>query len=291
MLTPPTSNQIVTRFAPSPTGYLHIGHAYSAILAFRAAESLGGRFLLRIEDIDQERSRPEFVDAIFEDLVWLGLEWGAPVRHQSDHFDEYRAILETLDAAGLLYPCFCSRKDILAEIALADAAPQGPEGPVYPGICRRLAEGERRRRVAAGEPHAIRLDVVAASAATGDLEWLDRRGGIQAAKPEIFGDVVLARRDTPSSYHLAVSLDDHVQGINLVVRGKDLFASTHVHRLLQALLGLSTPIYDHHDLLTDASGRRYAKRNRSLTIRSLRQAGKSPTEVKVLAGLSAEIQT
>lgn len=291
MLAPPTSNQIVTRFAPSPTGYLHIGHAYSATLAFRAAQSLGGRFLLRIEDIDQERSRPEFVDAIFEDLVWLGLEWGAPVRHQSEHFDEYRAILDTLDAAGLLYPCFCSRKDILAEIAHAGAAPKGPEGPVYPGICRRLAEGERRRRVAAGEPHAIRLDVVAARAATGDLEWLDRRGGIQAAKPEIFGDVVLARRDTPVSYHLAVSLDDHVQGVNLVVRGKDLFASTHVHRLLQALLGLSTPIYDHHELLTDASGRRYAKRNRSLTIRSLRQAGKSPTEVKVLAGLSVEIQT
>lgn len=277
---PPPTRPPVTRFAPSPTGHLHLGHAYSALLAFRAARDGGGRFILRIEDIDATRCRPEFEAAIYEDMGWLGLGWEEPVRRQSEHMADYRAALETLEGEGLLYPCFCSRADIAREIASAAHAPHGPDGPVYPGTCRRLAAAERARRIAAGEPHAWRLDMAAATARTGPLAWEDDGHGRVAAAPETFGDVVLARKDTPASYHLAVTLDDHIQGITLVTRGRDLFAATHVHRLLQALLGLDTPAYRHHPLLLDEEGRRFAKRDHALTLRALREAGHTPDDVR-----------
>ncbi len=270
----------VTRFAPSPTGYLHLGHAYSALFAVEQARQAGGRFLLRIEDIDRSRCRPEFEDAIHEDLAWLGLEWETPVRRQSDHLDDYAAVLDKLTGLGLLYPCFCTRKDIQREIAGADNAPHGPDGPVYPGICRNLSATERKQRIAEDQPHALRLDVAAALRQTGRLDWLDREAGTVEARPEIFGDVVLARKDTPTSYHLAVTLDDHLQGVTLVTRGTDLFEATHIHRLLQALLSLDTPAYHHHPLLLGTDGKRFAKRDRSLTLRSLRESGGTAEDVR-----------
>ena len=274
----------VTRFAPSPTGLLHLGHAHSALLAARLAAESDGIFLLRIEDIDAGRCRPEFTEAIFEDLAWLGLDWPRPVRRQSEHFDEYRAALARLDQRGLLYPCFCTRRDIETEIAGAGHAPHGPDGPLYPGTCRALPAAERARRLDSGQSHALRLDLGAAMAVTGPLFWRDRDHREVAAEPALFGDVVLARKDVPTSYHLAVTLDDAVQGVTLVSRGEDLFAATHVHRLLQQLLDLPVPDYAHHRLLTDANGRRYAKRDRALTLRSLREAGHSASAVRAMAG-------
>ncbi|BAE53116.1 tRNA glutamyl-Q(34) synthetase GluQRS [Paramagnetospirillum magneticum] len=274
----------ITRFAPSPTGELHLGHAHSALFAFAAAKAAGGRFLLRIEDIDRTRCRPEFTQGIFTDLGWLGLDWERPVRVQSEHFDEYRAALDRLEGMGLLYPCFCTRKDIAREVEGAGHAPHGPDGPLYPGHCRHLSVAERRERREAGQAFALRLDVAAAAARVGPLAWHDRAQGEQTAQPELFGDVVLARKDIPASYHLAVTVDDALQGVTLVTRGQDLFEATHVHRLLQALLGLPVPGYLHHRLLTDPSGRRYAKRDRSLTLRALREAGRTPDEVRSLAG-------
>jgi glutamyl-Q tRNA(Asp) synthetase len=271
-----------TRFAPSPTGYLHLGHAHAALFAARAAGT-GGRFILRIEDIDRARCRPEFAEAIFADLAWLGLRWERPVRKQSEHFAEYRAALEKLQGRGLLYPCFCTRAEIKAEIARAGAAPHGPDGPVYPGACRGLSAAERDRRIAAGRPYALRLDMARASAEAGALAWRDRARGEVAVRPETFGDVVLARKELPASYHLCVVLDDAVQGVTLVTRGEDLFASTHIHRLLQALLGLATPDYHHHGLIRDAAGRRLAKREDAPTIRALRELGRSPAEVRAMA--------
>jgi len=271
---------IVTRFAPSPTGLLHLGHAYSALFT---AER-GGRFLLRIEDIDKGRCRDEFEAAIFEDLTWLGLIWEIPVRRQSDHMDDYARALQRLDAMDLLYPCFCTRKDIQAEIDAAGNAPHGPDGPLYPGICRTMDGRERAERLAAGEAHALRLKTDAAQHQAGALTWHDADDGVQTAQPEVFGDIVLARKDTPTSYHLAVTVDDHLQGVTLVTRGNDLFAASHVHRLLQALLDLDTPAYHHHRLLTGADGKRFAKRDKSLTLQSLRAAGKTPGEVRALAG-------
>lgn len=276
--------EIVTRFAPSPTGFLHLGHAHSALVGWRAARAAGGRFLLRIEDIDRTRCRREFTDAILEDLAWLGLDWDGEVRVQSEHIADYRAALDRLAAQGLLYPCFCSRAAIKAEMARADAAPHGAEGPLYPGTCRVLAPEERERRIAAGEGFALRLDVTKALALTGALSWLDESAGCVAADPLAHGDVVLARKDTPTSYHLAVTVDDALQGVTLVTRGEDLFAATHIHRLLQALLDLPMPRYRHHRLLVDASGRRYAKRDRALTLRALREAGRAPEEVRAMAG-------
>ncbi len=276
--------QTVTRFAPSPTGHLHLGHAYSALFADACALKDGGRFLLRIEDIDRTRCRPEFVDAILEDLTWLGLRWEEPVRRQSEHFADYRAALDRLERQELLYPCFCTRADIQREIAAAGGAPHGPEGVLYPGTCRGLDAAERARRIAAGAPYALRLDVARAAARTGRLSWRDLDRGTIEAAPRAFGDVVLARKDVPASYHLAVTLDDHLQGVSLITRGEDLFAATDVQRLLQALLGLATPLYRHHRLLTDESGRRFAKRDRSLTLRSLREAGRTPDEVRRMAG-------
>ena len=282
------ANQTVTRFAPSPTGFLHLGHAYSALFAQQKA---GNRFLLRIEDIDAGRARPEFEAAIIEDLAWLGLRWETPVRRQSDHMDDYRAALDRLDARGLLYPCFCTRKEIRAEIEESGFAPHdivhGPDGIVYPGTCRALTADERRQRRAEGTPFALRLDMAKAVGATGPLAWTDEDQGETAAKPEIFGDVVLARKDTPASYHLAVTVDDHRQGVTLVTRGEDLFPATHVHRLLQALLGLDTPSYHHHKLLTTEDGKRFAKRDKSQTIRALREAGKTAEEVRAMAGMES----
>lgn len=273
----------VTRFAPSPTGRLHLGHAHSALAGWRAAREAGGRFLLRIEDIDPVRCRPEFTAGILEDLAWLGLDWDGPVRIQSQHLATYRAALDRLAEAGLTYPCFCTRRDIQAEIARAGGAPHGSEGPLYPGTCRRLSSVERQARMAAGESWAIRLDVGAAIARSGRLEWRDRRRGPQEACPECLGDVVLARKDVPTSYHLAVTVDDAIQGVTVVTRGVDLFEATHVHRLLQALLGLPVPEWDHHPLLTDAAGRRYAKRDRAVTLAAMRAAGMTPDAVRALA--------
>jgi glutamyl-Q tRNA(Asp) synthetase len=263
----------VTRFAPSPTGRLHLGHAYSALLAHDHARERDGTFLLRIEDIDAGRSRPEYVDGIFEDLRWLGLEWDGELLYQSERLPLYAEALGRLKEAGLVYPCFCTR----ADIAASAAAPQGPDGaPAYPGTCRRLCEPDLSK------PHAWRLDVAKAVARAGALYWHDGETEVRA-EPERFGDVVLARKDTPASYHLAVTVDDAAQGVTDVVRGRDLFAATDVHRLLQALLDLPTPAYHHHDLLTDAEGNRLAKRHRAPTLVDLRSAGADPAAL--VAGL------
>ncbi len=276
----------ITRFAPSPTGYLHLGHAHSAL--FSAAQADVGGFLLRIEDIDPGRCRPEFEAAILDDLAWLGLEWQTPVRRQSDHMEDYRAALAQLQNLGLLYPCFCTRKQIQHEIAHAGHAPHdipsGPDGTLYPGTCRHLSLSEQSARIAAGEAHAFRLKTDAAAAKAGPLTWHDRTAGEQRATPEIFGDVVLARKDTPTSYHLAVTVDDAIQGVTLVTRGEDLFAASHVHRLLQALLELPTPDYFHHGLIAGPDGKRLAKRDQGATIRHLRESGKTPAQVRALAG-------
>jgi len=273
----------VTRFAPSPTGFLHLGHAYAALFASRAAGP-DGRFLLRIEDVDRTRCRPEFTQAILEDLAWLGLVWPELVRVQSEHMGDYADALARLESMGLIYPCFCTRAEIQREIAGAAAAPHGPDGPIYPGTCRDLAAGIVADRKASGMPFALRLRMADAIARTGRLEWRDVEAGTVTATPQIFGDVVLARKDTPTSYHLAVAVDDALQGITLVTRAKDLFAATHIHRLLQALLGLATPDYHHHPLLVDESGARLAKRDRAATLRSLREAGRTPAAVRAMAG-------
>jgi glutamyl-Q tRNA(Asp) synthetase len=279
-----TNTPAVTRFAPSPTGLLHLGHAYAALFAWRAAREAGGRFLLRIEDIDPGRCRPEHDAAILEDLAWLGLDWDGPVRRQSEHLADYTGALDRLRGMGLVYPCFCTRADIAREIAAAGHAPHGPDGPLYPGLCRALGAGERVARIAAGEAHAWRLDVAAAAAEAGPLHWTDRSHGTIAADPESLGDVVLARKDVATSYHLAVTVDDALQGVTLVTRGEDLFHATHVHRLLQALLDLPVPEWQHHPLLTGPEGRRFAKRDRALTLRALREAGHTPAEVRAMAG-------
>ncbi|KRB80913.1 glutamyl-Q tRNA(Asp) synthetase [Sphingomonas sp. Root710] len=267
---------VISRFAPSPTGRLHLGHAFSALCAHDLARAADGAFLLRIEDIDPTRCRPEHVAGIVEDLRWLGLGWDGEPVFQSQRLPLYAGALGRLKAAGLAYPCFCTRARIAAEIAASAAAPHGPDGPIYPGICRTLSEGERESRIAAGEAHAWRLDVAKAAAAAGALRWHDAAAGSVAATPEIHGDVVLARKDAPTSYHLAVTVDDAAQGVTDVVRGQDLFAATHVHRLLQALLGLPTPRYHHHRLLTGENGERLAKRAGSPTLASLRADGTDP---------------
>lgn len=269
---------IKTRFAPSPTGRLHLGHAWSALQAHDFARAAAGAFLLRIEDIDPGRARPEHVDGIVEDLRWLGLMWNGAVIRQSERLPLYAEALERLKADGLVYPCFCTRRDIAASAV----APHGPNGPVYPGTCRRLDLAERVARTAA-EPNAWRLDMAAALARTGSLRWTDLRAGEIEARPEHHGDVVLARKDAPVSYHLAVTVDDAAQRISHVVRGRDLFAATDVHRLLQALLGLPTPLYLHHALLADAHGKRLAKRSGAPSLAELRADGADPAAL--LAGL------
>ncbi len=274
----------VTRFAPSPTGRLHVGHAHSALFTARAAADAGGRFLLRIEDIDPGRCRHEFEHGIYEDLAWLGLTWERPVRRQSEHLQDYRAALDRLNEINVLYPCFCTRKTIQREIETAAQAPHGPDGARYPGTCRALSARERRDLIAAREPHALRLDMSRAVALTGTLTFTDRERGTIVADGPGCGDVVLARKDVPTSYHLSVTVDDAIQGVTLVTRGADLLHATHVHRVLQALLGLPEPEYHHHRLLTGADGVRFAKRDRSLTIQALREAGRSPAEVRAMAG-------
>jgi glutamyl-Q tRNA(Asp) synthetase len=275
-----------TRFAPSPTGYLHLGHAYSALIAWRRAREAGGRFLLRIEDIDPERCRPEFTHAILQDLAWLGLDWDGEVRVQSEHLAEYQAALDALVRRGLLYPCFCTRADIQREVAAAAHAPHGPDGaPRYPGTCRTLSADERASRVAAGVPHALRLDMGRALAAVpGPVTYEEEGEGTIVCDPAPFGDVVLARKDAPASYHLCVTHDDALQGVTLVARGLDLKPATHLHRLLQALMDWPAPVYAHHRLLTDSSGRRFAKRDRAATLRDLRTQGVSPAEVRARIG-------
>lgn len=275
---------VTTRFAPSPTGRLHLGHLYSALLAHDFARSHGGFMLLRIEDIDPGRVRTEYVDAIVEDLKWLGLDWQGEILFQSRRPDFYAENLARLKEMGLLYPCFCTRSEIAAEIEASASAPHGPDGPPYPGICRGLSLEQSRRRLAT-EPHAWRLDTAEAVAQSGPLYWHDGDTEV-LAEPEAFGDVVLARKDAPASYHLAVTVDDAAQGVTDVVRGRDLYAATDIHRLLQALLGLPTPAYHHHPLLCGPDGRRLAKRHGAPTVAALRAAGVEPRKLAadLLAG-------
>jgi glutamyl-Q tRNA(Asp) synthetase len=266
------SSPVITRFAPSPTGRLHLGHAYSAMLAHDLARAGYGRFLLRIEDIDPGRVRESFVAGIEEDLRWLGLRWDEPPVRQSTRLSLYAAALDQLRAAGLAYPCFCTR----AEIAASASAPHGTDGPIYPGTCRTLPDHVCKIRMTA-EAHCWRLDMAEATALAGRLDWHDVIAGTVWAQPDLHGDVVLARKDAPTSYHLAVTVDDAAQSVTDIVRGTDLFASTHVHRLLQALLGLPVPRYHHHPLLTAPNGSRLAKRAGSPGIADYRAAGTDPT--------------
>jgi glutamyl-Q tRNA(Asp) synthetase len=284
----------VTRFAPSPTGYLHLGHAFAALYAADLAARSGGRFLVRIEDTDRTRSRPEFEAAIFEDLTWLGLTWEQPARRQSDHFGDYDKALEKLKALGCTYPCFCTRKEIEAEFAASVSAPHGPDGPIYPGTCRGLGARERGERLARGDAHAWRLDVAKAVTIVGAPILFEELGsgpagehGSIVARPDAFGDFVLARKDAPASYHLTVAVDDALQGVTLVTRGNDLFASTSLHRLLQELLSLPAPRYSHHRLITDAAGKRLAKRDQAATLRTLRAEGVGASEVLTRLGFTS----
>jgi len=269
------------RFAPSPNGYLHLGHAYSALLNFKLARESGGRFLLRIEDIDTGRARPEFETAIYEDLEWLGLEWEKPVRRQSEHFVDYARALEKLDSLGLLYACDCKRSDI-ARFAAAHADwPHDPDGaPHYPGTCRDKPRRPARDVLTAGGA-ALRLDAQKAVALAGQgLSWRESTMGAVAAKPAQWGDVVLARKDTPASYHIAVVVDDAIQGVTDVVRGRDLFHATSLHRLLQRLLDLPEPSYRHHDLVLDEDGEKLSKSRASTTLRALRAEAMSAADVR-----------
>lgn len=274
-------SEVVTRFAPSPTGFLHLGHAHSALFAWRAARDVGGRFLLRLEDIDGPRCTPEYAQAIADDLAWLGLDWDGPIVVQSARGAVYADALSKLDALGVLYRCVCTRRDIREEIARAGRAPHGPDGPLYPGTCRGVRP---QGPLAPGTDAALRLDTARALALTGALTWHDRARGTVAADPLALGDVVLARRDIGTSYHLAVTVDDAAQGVTLVTRGADLFHATHIHRLLQALLDLPVPTWHHHGLLSDDQGQRLAKRHDALSIRALREGGASPSDVRARAG-------
>ena len=285
----------VFRFAPSPNGFLHLGHAYSALLNFDSARRAGGRLLLRIEDIDTIRCKPEFEAAIERDLGWLGIAWETPVRRQSGHLADYRAAIEKLDAQGLVYPSFESRAEIAALVASRETAglwPRDPDGaPLYPGTARLLSPAERALRLESGAPYALRLDMAAACARAGDLGWIeagegpDGETGAVAARPQAWGDVILARKETPTSYHLSVTLDDALQGVTEVIRGRDLFWSTSVHRLLQALLGLPEPAYLHHRLIVDGAGRKLSKSTAATGLRELRAGGAAPADIRHLVGL------
>ncbi len=260
---------IVTRFAPSPTGLLHLGHAYAAW----AAHDAGDDFLLRLEDLDAGRSRPEFVEAIFRDLKWLGLSWNEPVLRQSRRGDAYAAALASLTQMGLTYPCFCTRKDIADEIARAGEAQHGPDGALYPGTCRHLKDAPLDR------PHVLRLDAARAAALAGPLTFSEH-GKVQTTEPLRFGDIVLARKDLPAAYHLAVVVDDAFQNVTLVTRGEDLLPATHVQRLLQALLELPEPAYAHHPLILDENGKKFSKRDHAVTLASLRESGATPGDIR-----------
>jgi glutamyl-Q tRNA(Asp) synthetase len=285
----------VFRFAPSPNGFLHLGHARSALLNFESARRSGGRFLLRIEDIDTTRCRPEFEAAIYEDLAWLGIAWETPVRRQSEHLADYRAALDRLSALGLLYPGFESRAGIARLVAEREADgpwPRDPDGaPLYPGTARSLSINERERLLRSGDPYALRLDMTAAMRLAGDLTWTERGSGPDGetgeivAQPGVWGDVILARKETPTSYHLSVVIDDALQGVTEVVRGHDLFWSTGVHRLLQKILDLPEPVYRHHDLICDDAGAKLSKSSKATGLRELRAAGVTPEEIRRRVGL------
>ena len=290
-------SQPVFRFAPSPNGLLHLGHALSALLNFDMARASGGRFLLRMEDIDSTRCRPEFEAAIYDDLAWLGLEWEQPVRRQSAHFDEYRAALEMLDARRLTFPAFESRADIARMVADRDVRerwPRDPDGvPVYPGAARQMREEDRRTRLVSGGAYAIRLDMARAMEWTDQLQWIETGAGPAGetgevtADPAAWGDVIVGRKESPTSYHLAVVLDDARQGVTHVVRGRDLFWSTSVHRVLQSLLDLPMPTYHHHRLMLDEDGRKLSKSTQATGLRELRAAGATPADIRKLVGLPA----
>lgn len=288
----------VFRFAPSPNGFLHLGHARSALLNFDLARQSGGRLLLRIEDIDATRCRPEYEQAIYEDLAWLGISWEEPVRRQSEHLALYQAAVDRLARDGLIYPAFESRAEIarmVGEKERTGAWPRDPDGaPVYPGIGRQLTEVERAQRIRAEAPYALRLDMTAAVArTTGVLSWREQGAGPDGetgdvpARPEQWGDVILARKDTPTSYHLAVVIDDALQGVTHVVRGEDLFWATGVHRLLQELLGLPQPVYHHHALVLDDAGQKLSKSTRSTALRDLRAGRATPAEIRRLVGINS----
>lgn len=269
---------IITRFAPSPTGPLHLGSAYAAWFAWNAAKEAGGQFLLRIENLDQGRARPEFEAAILDDLRWLGLDWDGPIIRQSDRGAAYQSALNQLSADGLTYPCFCTRRAIADEIANAGAAPHGPDGPIYPGTCRTIPKVDAAARTHDGEAYAVRLDTAAAIARTGTIQWCEDNDPI-TADPLQFGDIVLSRKDAPASYHLAVVIDDAASGVTLVTRGSDLKPATDIQALLQRLLGLPTPAYRHHHLVLSADGQRLAKRAKSASIAERRRAGETPDMV------------
>ncbi len=285
----------ILRFAPSPNGYLHLGHAYSALLNDDRTRELGGRLLLRIEDIDRERCRPDYEAAIYEDLRWLGISWQEPVRRQSEHFADYEAALAKLEAQGLIYPSFESRAEIAAMVEDLDRHggwPRDPDGvPIYPGRARKLSVAERARRREAGEPFALRLAMDAAVARAGVLTWTETgvgphgQTGTITAAPQRWGDVVLARKEAPTSYHLAAVVDDALQAVTDVVRGQDLFWSTSIHRLLQALLGLPEPTYHHHKLILDESGTKLSKSTQATGLRELRQSGATPRDIRRMVGL------
>lgn len=274
MIAPSTPLHLVTRFAPSPTGRLHIGHGWSALMAMDMARAAGGAFRLRIEDIDGNRSRPEHVEGIIEDLRWLGIHWDGEILFQSRRLDHYRAALDRLKAMDLVYPCFCTR----ADIATSATAPHDSEGPVYPGTCHMLSADDGARRIAS-EPHAWRINMHNAVALAGPLFWQDGDAGALPADPLRAGDVVLARKDAPTSYHLACTLDDAAMGVTHVLRGEDLRGATDIHRLLQALLNLPTPLYHHHPLLVGPDGRRLAKRDGSIALADLRAQGCDPAQL------------
>ena len=286
----------VFRFAPSPNGYLHLGHAFSALLNFDLARESGGRFLLRIEDIDTTRCKPEFETAIYQDLAWLGMTWEEPARRQSDHLGAYREALDQLSAQGLVYPSFESRAEIARLVAEREADgpwPRDPDGaPHYPGSARLLSPNERSRLLQSDTPYALRLDMAAACARAGDIDWTelgegpDGETGMITARPQAWGDVILARKETPTSYHLSVIVDDALQGVTEVVRGQDLFWSTSLHRLLQRLLELPQPAYRHHRLLRDDSGRKLSKSTAATGLRELRAGGKTPADIRRLVGLA-----
>lgn len=276
--------KIITRFAPSPTNNLHLGHVYSARMAYDLAKKEGGNFILRIEDIDPNRCKPEFTEQILDDLVWLGLNWDGPIRKQSEHLDEYAEILAKLESMGVVYPCFCTNKEIREEIERAGQAPHAGEHILYPSICKSLSHQEREQKISQGESYAMRLDMDLAIEKTGHchtpLTWQDKDGEV-IATPQELGDVVVARKDIGStSYHISAVHDDHLQGVTHIVRGVDLLYTTPVHRILQALLGYETPLYHHHALLINPeTGYRFAKRDNPMTIKMMREAGKTPEDV------------
>ena len=271
---------VVTRFAPSPSGPLHVGHLLAALQARRLADVHGGSCLLRVEDIDQRAQHREYLDLMYEDLEWLGLHFDGEVMVQTQRFGVYQAVLDQLRQMGLLYPCFCTRSEIKAQLAELGRAPHATLGYLYPGTCRRLSDDAVAERLASGMPHCWRLDMQRVQDLIGCPTWHDMRRGTQRCVPTVYGDVVLARKDFPASYHLAVVVDDAAQGVTHVTRGEDLFESTHIHRALQAVLGLPVPLYCHHSLLRDNEGKRLAKRDGARSIASLREAGYTPQQVR-----------